>query len=254
MIVDRIAKVFEREHVCVWGIGPASQMANEPPGHRPDDVLPGVQSLLCFALPIPRAVYRMPTHASEAVWRAQNLYYRRLDTLSLDLSALLEESGERAVPIWGCMPQDVNDGGEVVGFFNQIRMAEIARIGAIGRNGLLVNSRHGSRLMLGGVVTTAGLPAMSQPESGETGCPQGCRVCVDGCPVHAISLSKKRVNIMRCLAYTSRTPLMPRASFMILARIRPPAAARFMNLRAFDEHTFHVCSQCVALCPLGEES
>jgi len=29
MIIDRIAKVFEREHVCVWGIGPASQMANE---------------------------------------------------------------------------------------------------------------------------------------------------------------------------------------------------------------------------------
>jgi hypothetical protein len=25
-----------------------------------------------------------------------------------------------------------------------------------------------------------------------------------------------------------------------------------MNLRAFDEHTFHVCSECVALCPYGE--
>jgi hypothetical protein len=26
-----------------------------------------------------------------------------------------------------------------------------------------------------------------------------------------------------------------------------------MNLTAFDEHTFHICSQCVALCPYGDE-
>jgi hypothetical protein len=25
-----------------------------------------------------------------------------------------------------------------------------------------------------------------------------------------------------------------------------------MSLRALDEHTFHVCSKCVALCPCGE--
>jgi len=105
--------------------------------------------------------------------------------------------------------------------------------------------------MLGGVVTTASLTIGRYPDTDELGCPQGCRVCVDGCPVHAISLSEKRVNIMRCLAHTSRTPFMSRASFFIRSRLRPDSAARMMNLRAFDEHTFHVCSQCVALCPLG---
>jgi hypothetical protein len=26
-----------------------------------------------------------------------------------------------------------------------------------------------------------------------------------------------------------------------------------MNLRSSDEHTFYVCSRCVALCPCGKE-
>lgn len=253
MIVEDIRKIAEDEHVPVWGIGHASSMANERPGHRPEDLLPGAQSLVCLGIPIPRAVYRMPTHAVETVWRSQNLYYRRLDTLSLRLAALLEESGERAAPVYGCMPLGVNEKGEVVGYLNQIRMGEVTGIGAIGRNGLLVNTRYGARLMLGGVVTTAALPHIRYPDTDELGCPPDCRICVDACPVKAISIEKKRVNIMRCLAYTSRTPLMSKARFLILAAFRPQSAARLMNMTAFDEHTLHVCSQCVALCPHGHE-
>jgi hypothetical protein len=33
----------------------------------------------------------------------------------------------------------------------------------------------------------------------------------------------------------------------------PESAVRHMSLRAFDEHTFYVCSECVAFCPYGEE-
>ncbi len=47
---------------------------------------------------------------------------------------------------------------------NQIRMAEIAGIGTIGKNGLLIHSRYGARLMLGGLLTTAKLPSMCYPE------------------------------------------------------------------------------------------
>jgi len=57
---------------------------------------------------------------------------------------------------------------------------------------------------------------------------------------------------MTCLSHTSRTPQMSKLRFFILSKLRPESAARFMNLRAFDEHTFHVCSKCVALCPYGE--
>jgi hypothetical protein len=62
----------------------------------------------------------------------------------------------------------------------------------------------------------------------------------------------EKVRIMTCLGHTARTPQMSKFRFFMLSKLRPESAARFMNLRAFDEHTFHVCSECVALCPYGE--
>jgi epoxyqueuosine reductase QueG len=252
-IVEEIRNIAEGENVPVLGIGPASKMANEPPGHRPADLLPGARSLICFGMPVPRQVYRMPAYGLETVWRSQNLYYRRLDTLSIRLAALLEESGAQAVPIYGCMPMGLNEKGEVVGYLNQIRMGEVTGIGVIGRNGLLLHARYGARLMLGGVVTTAALPDMRTPDVDQPGCPPGCRLCVEACPVKAISPQEKRVNIMGCLGYTARTPLMSRLKFALLRATRRESAARLMNLTAFDEHTFHICSRCVAVCPYGDK-
>ena len=253
MIVEEIRRIAEDENIPVLGIGPASKMAHELPGHRPEDLLPGAHSLICFGMPVPRQVFRMPTYGVETIWRSQNLYYRRLDTLSIRLAVLLEESGEQAVPVYGCMPLGMNGKGEVVGYLNQIRMGEVTGIGVIGKNGLLIHPRYGARLMLGGVVTTAVLPDMRYPDTDQPGCPPGCRICVDACPVKAISLDEKRVKIMRCLGYTSRTPLMPKLKFLILRAYKPESAARLMNLTAFDEHTFHICSRCVAMCPYGDK-
>jgi hypothetical protein len=61
---------------------------------------------------VPRGVYSTPTYTLETVWRSQNLNYRRLDTLSMQIAALLEENGARAVPIYGCMPMGVNGRGQ----------------------------------------------------------------------------------------------------------------------------------------------
>jgi epoxyqueuosine reductase len=253
MIVDDIRKIAEEEGIPVWGIGPAAKMAGEPTGHQPGDLLPGAKSLVCFGIPVPKGVYRMPTYAPETIWRTQNLLYRRLDTLSLRIGAMLEESGAQVVPTFGCMPLGVNEKGAVAGYLNQIRMGEVTGIGVIGRNGLLLHSRYGARLMLGGILTSAVLPETRHPDSQEPGCPPGCRICVEACPVDAILPDKKQVRIMRCLSHTARTPAMSRLKFIALRAFDRQAAARYMSLTSFDEHTFHVCSRCVALCPYGQQ-
>lgn len=89
----------------------------------------------------------------------------------------------------------------------------------------------------------------SGPE--ESGCPANCRICVDACPVNAIEPEKREIHIMRCLAHTSRTPLMSRLEFVIRRAVRPESASRLMNQTALDEHTLHVCFRCAALCPYG---
>jgi epoxyqueuosine reductase QueG len=251
MVVEEIRKIAEAENVAVLGFGQASAMAGAPPGYRPEELLPGARGLICFGIPLPRAIYQMSKNAPDVICRAQALLYRRLDTLSNRFAALLEDSGEQALPIYGCAPMAINQRGDVAGYVNHIRMAEATGIGVIGRNGLVLHSRYGARLMLGGVVTTAALPDAHFPDVDEPGCPPGCRICEDGCPVSAILGDEKRVNVMRCLAYTSRTPLMSKLEFAILRAVRPPAAARLLNQTALDEHSLHICSQCVALCPYG---
>jgi epoxyqueuosine reductase QueG len=105
--------------------------------------------------------------------------------------------------------------------------------------------------MLGGLLTTASLPAMHYPEIAEPGCPSDCRICADDCPVNAIMPARKQVQILRCLKYTARTPAMSRIKFFLLQLRHKAKAARDMSLTAFDEHTFHICSKCVSLCPYG---
>jgi epoxyqueuosine reductase len=253
MITEEIQKIADAENLARLGFAPAADLDGEPAGHRPEDLLPGARGLISFAIPLPRAVYRTPAHTADMVCRAQSLIYRRLDSIALRIAALLEDQGEQALPIFGCSPMEINKQGDVAGFFNQIRMGEAAGIGVVGRNGLLVNSQFGSRLMLGGVVTTALLPGLRHTGSKEPGCPTNCRICIDACPVHAIEPEKREIHIMRCLAYASRTPLMSRLEFAVRRAVRPEAAARLMNQTALDEHTLHVCSRCVALCPYGLE-
>lgn len=254
MAAEKMATIAKTEGVPVFGIGPAAEMTDAPPGFRPADFIADVRSIICFGIPIPRDVYKSPVNSLEITWRSQNLLYRRLDTLALRLANLLEENGARAIPVYGCMPLGINEKGTVVGYVNQIRMAEIAEIGTIGKNGLLINSRYGSRLMLGGILTTAELPSMCYPEDEQPVCPTDCRICSDACPVGAIMPEKKQVRIMRCLRHTARTPMMSRLKFLYLRARKPEAAARYMSVTAFDEHTFHICSKCIAVCPIGAPS
>lgn len=251
MIIEEICRIAKDENLSVFGIGPASEMADEQPGYRPEDFMPGVQSLICFGIPVPHGVYCTTNYKLESTWRSQNLLYRRLDTLYLRFSILLEESGAQAIPIYGCMPLGVNKKGTVVGILNQIRMAEITGIGVIGKNGLLIHSQYGARLMLGGLLTTASLPVTSYPKNEEPGCPSDCKICSNACPVNAIMPESKQVNIMRCLNYTSRTPAMSKLKFLFLNARNKMSAARYMSITSFDEHTFHICSRCVSLCPYG---
>jgi epoxyqueuosine reductase len=251
MITSDIRRIAESENLTLLGFAPASDLDDEPAGYRPGDLVPGARGLVSFAVPVPRSVFQTPLHAEEIISRTQSLVYRRLDSIAIRIAALLEDEGERALPVFGCFPMKINRNGDVAGFLNLLRMAEAAGLGVIGRNGLLIHSRYGSRLMLGGVVTTARLPALRRAKPKESGCPSNCRICVDACPVRAIDPERLRVDIMRCLAHAAYTPLMSRLDFVVRRAVSPDSAARLLCHTSLDEHTLHMCSRCVALCPYG---
>lgn len=244
-----VATALKDEGVGLWGIGPSELMEDERPGYRPSDLVSGARSLLCFGIPVPRGVFEQQRHVVETNWRVQNLYYRKLDGLSVRLAARLEEEGERAAPVFGCMPLEVQSAYSIAGYLSQIRMGEVTRIGTRGRNGLLFHPRYGGRLMLGGVVTTAKLPSRAEPQPVSVGCPPTCRRCVEACPAKAIRPEEHIVS-PACLRYTSRTPLLPKWRYLVWSRFRPKKAARLVNVTSLDEHTLHVCSRCVSACAL----
>lgn len=252
MIHEKILEIAKQENLAVIGIGPVATLANEPAGYRPEDLLPDARSMICFGIPVPNAVYQAPIHAPDFISRTQGQHYRRLDDLALRFSILLEENGEQALPILGCAPLAINQHRDVAGRINQIRMAEATGIGIIGRNGIILHPRHGARLMLGSLITNASLPQMRYPDDPLPPCPADCRICVDACPVKAISPEEKRVDIMRCLSYAAYMPLLPKIKFLWLRQFRPSSAARLLNLTTLDEHTLHRCSRCVALCPYSD--
>ncbi len=256
-ILNDIASILTSEGVTVWGTGASGPMEDEQPGYRPSDLAPGARSLVCFGIPVPRGVVDLKRHMVLSNWRTQSLYYRKLDSLSLRLAARLEEEGERAIPAFGCLPFELRGlawargslSVSVAGYLNQIRMGEATRIGTRGRNGALFHPRYGSRLMLGGVVTTAALESHAHPGRVETGCPEGCRRCIDACPISAIRPDLKTIDIPACIGYTSRTPLVPKLRFFLLNLINRRKADQLMNQTGFDDHTLHVCSRCVTACP-----
>lgn len=251
IIIKEMKEIAQLEHVDVFGTCPASKMSDETPGHRPNDLVPDAEGLVCFGLAVPKGVFSTPVYSKETIWRTQNLYYRRLDTLALRFAKILDSHGETAVPVFGCQPMDINERGSVIGHMNQIRMAEAIGLGVIGKNGLLLHSNYGSRLMLGGLVTSASLPGIRYPEIDEPGCPKDCTICVESCPVNAIMPEIKKIKITRCLKYTSRIQSFSLLKFLLLKKINNNKASRYMSLASFDEHTFHVCSRCVELCPYG---
>jgi epoxyqueuosine reductase len=252
-IMTAIRHLAENEGAAALGIGPSAAMENGPAGYRPSDFLPRARSLICFGLPVPRSVYGNTSQSTELIWRSQNLLYRRLDTLALAIAQAVEEHGAGAAPVFGCCPLGVDRHGRVVGYLNQLLMAELTGIGIIGRNGLLLHRRYGPRLLLGAVLADVELPVLRHADAPQPACPPDCRICIDSCPVGAISRHGRRVHTMRCLAHAARTPFMPRLRFAFLCKAHPAAAARLMNQRAFDEHTMHVCSDCIAVCPYGAQ-
>lgn len=129
-----------------------------------------------------------------------------------------------------------------------MKMAEAVGLGGIGKNGLLFHSKYGPRLMLGGLLTDAELPAMAWPQRDEAKCPRECFICQEACPVGALE-SDGTVDRLACLKASMKSPLF---TFMMKAGKWDPAEVPTLNLlTGVDDHSMYTCIKCVSACPHG---
>ena len=251
--MKEIERLFSLARTPVFGTAPAMMLDDGRPGYRPADLLPGARSVVCFGAPMPQGIYRCASRPIEMYWRAVAMFWRATDDLSLQIATVIEQAGFTSCPVFACFPLELGAGGELWGYASLVRMAEACGIGTIGKNGLLFNSRYGSRLILGGVVTTATLPPTSFPERDERGCPEDCFVCQERCPVHAIDRGGK-VDNAACTRYSTHAPVF--TALLQLKERKPEAMQRLLNAAGADELNMNVCTACVSGCsyPAGPEA
>jgi epoxyqueuosine reductase QueG len=242
----QIIEFFISKDLPVSGIAAVCELPHVPEGFSPTDMLEGAASIICYAVPIPKGIIRANRNGLALFWRYCNMLYRSLDITSNQLCLMLEEKGHLAVPIYGCFPWKMV-GREFWGLLPLVYWAEQAGLGTLTKCGLLANPTYGTRILLGGVVTTSAV----KPTEKVTGqlCPSHCVDCIEACPVDAIAHTGK-VNHNACIRYSGSNPLM--AHLLEDQKvIEKFSFETIVNTVGVDDHGTYTCHQCLKACPLN---
>jgi epoxyqueuosine reductase len=248
---DKVKKFAKDEGMELCGIADAA-VANKiaPPDFTPEDQLPGAKAVIIFAQRLPSGWF----HATPGSLREK--YYMRswwssfrfMDVTAYKMNRFLEEEGYPSIQIPANEPMRIYN-GEPRGVVSLKHMGQLAGIGSIAMNSLLVNPDHGNQLRLGGLITKAPIPPDS-PMNDEP-CPDGCNECIKACPVNAIK--DHSLDITTCMKLSLRHPLMqPYVLTKFLFRLSKRSKILqsliedFTNMLVFQFS--ESCSKCVVAC------
>jgi len=180
---NEIKEIASQSGADACGIANVDGFAAAPKGFRPGDILSDAKSVIVFGKQFPEGTFRAKSTAPYTMVRNQLIL--RLDAIALNLSYRIEELGHLAVPIPSSEPYEYWDSPKRHGrgILSLKHAAQLAGLGSIGKNTLLINKHFGNRLWLGGIITNLGL----EPDSpAEPICPDHCRICIDACPQAAL--------------------------------------------------------------------
>ncbi len=107
----------------------------------------------------------------------------RLDQLSFTCVQMIENLGYNAFPI-PASQSDNTQGQEYRGLFQHKTAARLSGLGYIGKNGLLLTDKYGSKVRFATVLTD--MPVSTENKIMENQC-KGCEICVKACPGGAIN-------------------------------------------------------------------
>lgn len=176
----------------ICGVARVERFTDAPQGFHPHDILPDTQSVIVFGKQFTKSVFEANSNAPYTLVR-DNLI-EKIDDISVSLSLKIEEEGYKAVPIPSSEPYESWNEQERHGrgILSLKHAAQLAGLGYIGKNTLLINRTYGNRLWLGAVISNLKL---IPDDVTETRCPKKCRICLESCPKTAldgVSIIQKR--------------------------------------------------------------
>jgi epoxyqueuosine reductase QueG len=247
-MLEKIESYLYGQNMDVVGVADAADWESPLEECRPAAVLRNCERVIVFGKEIPRAVYVTRHHALELYASVAQNYYQSMDAAAIEVARMLAREGYPSVPLGAYQPLLMRE-GKYWGIVSLKHAAVRAGLGTMGRNTLLVTEEYGNRLRLGGVLTTAPLPA-GQPRE-ESLCIQECRHCVNVCPVGALD-GEGGIDQYKCLRRSTAHPLLSTAFFSQWFRRSKRVNKNFELVTAtLGAHYSYTCFACLVGCPLS---
>ncbi|MGB8232557.1 MAG: 4Fe-4S double cluster binding domain-containing protein, partial [Methanobacterium sp.] len=160
--------------------------------------------------------------------QAYDIINLRLDLISSRISSLIQNEGYNALPI---PASERYDDSELCAVFSHKLAANMAGLGWIGKNCLLITPEFGPRVRWSTVLTDAPLKPAGEPLENGYG---DCTECVDTCPVSAFTGENFRSYENREVRYDARK------------------CEKYFKVME-DAGKIPVCGLCIYNCPNGKE-
>jgi len=167
----------------VCGIANVKDFTNAPEGFHPLDIFSEAQSVIVFGKQFPQGVFEAKTNCPYTLVR--NKLMETVDAIAIDLTFQLEDRGYKAVPVPSSEPYEFWDAQkrQGKGILSLKHAAQLAGLGSLGKNTLLINEEYGNRLWLGAVISDV----VSESDSlTKELCLTNCRICLEACPQSAL--------------------------------------------------------------------
>ena len=162
---------------CVVGIAVSKDFGAAPDGYKPSDLLEGCVSVIVLGAPSPREAL----NNSEDYTASRNEMLGKMTDISKEVAKRIKKDGYNTKAISASGGKFVN--GVTYGHMSLKHAAELAGLGFIGKNYLLINPRYGNMLWLSAVLTDAELAPDKKIGSNACG---SCGICVESCPSRAL--------------------------------------------------------------------
>jgi epoxyqueuosine reductase QueG len=180
---QQIKTMAARLGADVCGVADVGRFIDSPKGFHPLDIMAETRSVIVIAKPLSRTAYHSANLVSYTLLRNRILVV--LDDIAIRMCEEIEATGARALPIPSAEPYQFWDTGlrHGQGILSLKHAAQLAGVGTLGKNTVLLNPRFGNRLWLGAVLTDLRLTPDPMLEKQ---CLDGCRLCLDACPQGAL--------------------------------------------------------------------
>jgi epoxyqueuosine reductase QueG len=201
------------------GVASADAFEGAPAGHHPRNLLRRARSVVVMGARLLDGAFELaPSRAYSITYQVANL---ELDRIAFHVAKYLQGEGHRALQVPASPPYDLERN---MGDLSHRHAAQLAGLGVLGKNSLLLAPEFGPRIRLTSVITDATLEPSAPLDVDLCG---DCDICLHACPVDAFE-GAGIVDKSACDANHVRT-------------------GERLQLEGWEQ----MCGVCIRVCPVG---